>query len=143
MRCGLILENMTTTAQDIMSTELMTIREGTTVEDALKILLNSRITGVPVVDKSNKLVGILSEYDILKQMSVGEENTRHEDFTKPVQFSHSVQSIKANTPLTEVIQLFIKSKYRRLLVLDEQQKPIGIITRRDLMKIFYYRSRLT
>jgi CBS domain-containing protein len=132
---------MKTTAQDIMSIELLTIQEGSSLEDALKILLNNRITGMPVVNKENELVGVVSEYDLMVQIS---EMAHMEapNLGAAFKFSHKVTAIPSTTDLNDIIQLFVTKKYRRLPVLNAKKKLVGIITRHDLMKLFYYRSRL-
>ena len=132
-------------AQDIMSSEVLTIREGATVEDALKILINNRITGIPVVNATNEMVGIVSEYDIMVQISEMSSKTASLDglgLSAPVSFSAGAQAVRETTPLNEIIELFINLKYRRLPVVDKGNKLVGIITRRDLMRLFYYRARL-
>lgn len=132
---------MKTTAQDIMSTELLTVQEGASLEEALKILLNNKITGLPVVNKTNELVGVVSEYDIMLQISQA-ASVEKADISVPFNFSASVECISAHTSLEEIMDIFLTKKYRRVLVQDDKKKLTGIITRRDLMKLFYYRARL-
>lgn len=124
-----------------MSNDVLTAREDMTIEEVLKLLINSRITGMPVVDKDGKMVGVVSEYDILEQLSTATD-FKPDAFRKKIQFSKSADSITASTPLSEIIDRFVKAKYRRLPVIDESGKLIGIITRRDLMRVFYYRAAL-
>ncbi len=132
---------MDTIAADIMSNEVLTIKDGISVEEALKLLINSRITGMPVVDEKGKMIGVMSEFDILAQIAA-ESSMKPEVFKKPAQYTHKVDSISEKAPLTEVIERFITSKYRRLPVTDKNGRLMGIITRRDLMRVFYYRSKL-
>lgn len=124
-----------------MSTELLTIQEGYSLEEALKILLNNRITGMPVVNKQQELIGVVSEYDLMIQISemISPEKA---DLSVPFKYSHTATAIPSTTDLTDIIKMFIEMKYRRLPVVDNKKKLVGIITRRDLMKLFYYRSRL-
>lgn len=132
---------MDTVASDIMSNEVLTAREGITVEEALKLLINSRITGMPVVDEKGKMIGVMSEFDILSQIA-DEKNMKSEAFKQPAKFNRVLDTISEKAPLTEVIERFIVSKYRRLPVVDKSGRLMGIITRRDLMRVFYYRSKL-
>jgi CBS domain-containing protein len=132
---------MKTTAQDIMSTELLTIQEGFSLEEALKILLNNRITGMPVVNKNQELIGVVSEYDLMVQISEMIQPEKA-DLSVPFKYSQTATAIPSTTELSEIIAMFIDKKYRRLPVVDAKKKLVGIITRRDLMKLFYYRSRL-
>lgn len=132
---------MKTTAQDVMSTEVLTIQEGAPLEEALKILINNRITGIPVTNKANEMIGIVSEYDILVQISEM-PSLEEAKLDTAFKFTAGARSVTPNTSLKEVIDLFITLKYRRLPVVDKDKKLVGIITRRDLMRLFYYRARL-
>jgi CBS domain-containing protein len=133
---------MKTTAQDIMTNEVLSIREGATLEEALKVLINNRITGMPVVNARGEMVGIVSEYDIMSQMA-DRDDLETGSLNLPVRFSKGARSVAPTTPLREILELFIDLKYRRLPVVDKRKKLVGIITRRDLMRLFYYRARLT
>ncbi|MFN7684806.1 MAG: HPP family protein [Oligoflexia bacterium] len=135
-------EFMGTLAKDIMSTNLITLTERATVEEALKIFINARVTGVPIVnDQSGKLVGVLSEFDIIRLIG-GKKKLQPKLFNQPIRYSKKAKSIQATTPLEEIINLFVEFKYRRLPVVDEEERLVGVITRRDLMRIFFYRSKL-
>jgi CBS domain-containing protein len=132
---------MKTIASDVMTRNVLTIQEGTSTEEVLKILINRKITGMPVVDSQGKMIGIVSEYDIIRQLS-SRKKVVSEDFQAPVEYSKAVDSINQSATLAEVVDRFVKAKYRRLPVTDSDGKLLGIITRRDLMRIFYYRAKL-
>ncbi len=137
---------MKTYAKDVMSTELLCIREGTTIGEALKMLMDHRITGMPVVDDDGKMVGVVSEFDIISQLSphlTSSNDMKSELFRAPVQFSRKVKSVKESTSLSAVIKRFVNKSYRRLPVIDDHGRLVGMITRRDLMRVFYYRAKLS
>jgi CBS-domain-containing membrane protein len=131
---------MKTTAQDIMTHEVLSIREGASLEDALKLLINNRITGLPVVNAKNEMVGIVSEYDIMAQIAEM-PSIESASLSEPFKFTKGAKAISASTGLKEIVSLFLDLKYRRLPVV-EKKKLVGIITRRDVMRLFYYRARL-
>jgi CBS domain-containing protein len=133
---------METYANEIMSGNLLAVKSTTTVEEALKIMINARITGMPVVDDEGKMIGVVSEFDILKQIA-SEKQMKAKKFHEPIRFSKKSTSIREDTPLSEIIEKFLELKFRRLPVVDGKGKLLGIITRRDLMRVFYYRSKLT
>ena len=124
-----------------MATELVNATEDTTIEEALRILVNHKITGLPVLDRGGKMMGVLSEYDILRQLAQV-KRIGPADFRKKITFSHKVDSISESTPLTHIMKEFVDTRFRRLPVVDDQGKLVGIITRRDLMRVFYYRAKL-
>jgi CBS-domain-containing membrane protein len=132
---------MNTTARDIMSAKLIVAKEGMNIEDAVKLLVNNKVTGLPVVDGTGKMVGILSEYDIIAR--VGREKELSPSlFRAGIPYSTKVESVREDTPLPEILNRFIELKCRRLPVLDAGDRLVGIISRRDVMKVLYYRAKL-
>lgn len=124
-----------------MSTKLIVARTGMKIEEAVKILVNNKITGLPVVDQEGKMVGILSEYDIIA--SVGAEKTITPSmFKQEIHYTKEVMSVTDETTFEEILHKFIHLKCRRLPVLDADQHLVGIISRRDIMKALYYRSKV-
>jgi len=131
-----------TCARDIMSTEIIAARPDMTIEEALKLLVNNKITGLPIVADDGKMEGVLSEYDILKQLS-GAQKITGDAFRKKITYTKRVDTIPENMPIDQLMDLFVDTKYRRLPVVDRNGKLVGIVTRRDLMRVFYYRSKLS
>jgi len=131
---------METLAKEIMETKLITGSDSMTLEDALKILVNNKITGFPIVNHQGKMIGILSEYDIIKKIS-DEVELNPKVFQQKISFTQSVSTITEETPLSEILKLVLDQKLRRVPVLDKEQKLVGIITRRDVMRLYYYRAK--
>lgn len=132
---------MKTTAKDIMSNKLIVAKEGMNIEDAVKLLVNNKITGLPVVDAKGKMIGILSEYDIIAR--VGKEHKLDSSlFKNGITYTTAVESVNEDTSLQEILDRFIQLKCRRLPVLDRDGRLAGIISRRDVMKVLYYRAKV-
>ncbi len=132
---------MNTTAKDIMSSKLIVAKDGMNIEDAVKLLVNNKITGLPVVDAQGKMIGILSEYDIIAR--VGKEKTLDAAiFKNDITYSKEVESVQEETSLQDILDRFIRLKCRRLPVLDSDNRLVGIISRRDVMKVLYYRAKV-
>lgn len=132
---------MKTTAKDIMSSRLIVAKEGMNMEDALKLLVNNKVTGLPVVNGKGEMVGIISEYDIIA--SVGKaKKLEPEAFQGNLPYTKNVEAVNEDTPLQDVLERFITAKCRRLPVLDSKGRLVGIISRRDVMKVLYYRAKV-
>lgn len=132
---------MKTTARDIMSSKLIVAKEGMNIEDAVKLLVNNKITGLPVVDAKGRMIGILSEYDIIAR--VGKEKKLDSSlFKNDIVYTTQVESVSEDTSLQEILDRFIQLKCRRLPVLDRDGRLAGIISRRDVMKVLYYRAKV-
>jgi CBS domain-containing protein len=132
---------METKAKDIMTRDVLKAVEGMTIEEGLRLLINTKITGAPVVDSKSRMVGVLSEYDIICSISKSEA-TDMSAFKKPIDFSKKVEAIDENTTLDTIMSMFVDSRYRRLPVINSNKELVGIISRRDIMRLFYYRARL-
>ncbi|MBK1705283.1 CBS domain-containing protein [Halochromatium glycolicum] len=122
----------TKTAKQAMSRGLVTLRPEMDVLEALRILIEQRLSGAPVTDQVGNLVGILTERDCM-QIALGagyysEDGGHVANFMSP-----DVVTVDANTPVTEVAERFASSNFRRLPVM-EQGRLIGIISRRDVLK---------
>ena len=130
-----------TTAKEIMTRDVIQATEDMTIEEALIVLINHRITGLPVVNKKGKMTGVISEYDILNQISDTKKKSS-KVFQQKIAYSTEVEAISEDMPLSKIVLEFIDTKFRRLPVVDKKGKLVGIITRRDLMRVYYYRARL-
>ncbi len=124
-----------------MSTRLTTVQAHETVEDLLKLFVAQKITGVPVVDAAGKMIGVYSEYDLIKQVSAFPE-LKASLLREKIKFTEEVATASPDAPLSEIVQLFVNQKFRRLPIVTAEGELVGIITRRDLMRVFFFRAKL-
>ncbi|GFQ04096.1 CBS domain-containing protein cbsx2 chloroplastic [Phtheirospermum japonicum] len=130
----------------------------TTVDEALETLVENRITGFPVVDDDGKLVGVVSDYDLLALDSISGGAQQDTNMFPVVDstwktfneiqkllsktngrvvgdlMTPSPLAVRENTNLEDAVRLLLKTKYRRLPVVDGEGKLIGIITRGDIVR---------
>src|SRR3954463_11844896 len=106
---------MDSKARDIMSSELLTVRPETTIEEALRMLVNNRVTGLPVVNAKGRMIGVVSEYDLLVQISHSKRK-QQAIFQQKISFSKKVKSVRDTATLDQIAPLFVKFKFRRLPV---------------------------
>ena len=119
------------TAQDVMSSPVRTIRPGTTVADAQRILLRYGHSGLCVADDMGKLQGIISRRDI--------DLALHHGFSHaPVKgyMTLSLKTITPQTPLNEIQAMMVTYDVGRLPVL-EHDELVGIVTRTDVLRQIY------
>jgi CBS domain-containing protein len=116
-------------AKDVMTTKVVSISPEASVADAVQVLIDGHISGVPVIDGQGRLVGIISEFQLLemvfdpriKSAPVGDLMTRD-----PL-------TVAETTSLSDVASLFVLHRIRRLPVLRDD-RVVGVIARRDLLK---------
>jgi CBS domain-containing protein len=117
------------TARDIMTSTVITAREDMLVTDVIKLLLRWHISGLPIVDDDDKLVGIITEHDVVNFALSGQaaDTVASEVMTK------KVVTYSPDTLAVEIINYFAARRIRRVPVM-EGSKVVGIISRRDIVR---------
>lgn len=118
--------------RDIMSPKVLTLHQGMTMEEAMQMLLKFKHSGAPVVDADNRLVGMLSEKDCLRMFFGGLYN-RLPLGTVSQYMSVNVTTCRPTDSLLAAAQVFFRHSFRRLPVVDESERMVGIISRSDVI----------
>ncbi|MFH1716330.1 MAG: CBS domain-containing protein [Planctomycetota bacterium] len=113
----------------VMTAEVRTVRRQTPIYDAVEVLLDSGVTGLPVVDDDMTLVGIITEKDVLRLLSQVED----ESATVGQFMTRDVVSFDDEADLIEICECLIESDFRRVPIIS-QGKLAGIVSRRDIIK---------
>ncbi|MDH3231785.1 MAG: CBS domain-containing protein [Alphaproteobacteria bacterium] len=124
---------MMRTVADIMATRLVTVPPDMNIHEAIRILLDRRISGAPVVDDNGALVGMLSKKDCLKIVF---SSQYHDDWGGPVRdfMSAPVETLDADLDLVSAAQAFLNSHFRRFPVVRDGQL-VGQVSRYDILKV--------
>ena len=116
-------------AADIMTTNVVTAGKDMVLTDVIALLLRWHISALPVVDDDNKMIGIVSEIDLVNMTFDG--NAR--DATVDEVMATDITSFGPEAELAELVQSFSKHHLRRVPIVDGG-KVIGIVSRRDLLR---------
>lgn len=122
---------------EIMSTDVVAITEETTIVEAVALLVKHNITGLPVVDKKMRPIGIVSEKDLLKlvySFQAREYDSNSQINTVQAVMSTDLVTFDINDSLSDICKCLMESEFRRVPVLD-QGSLVGIISRKDLLEI--------
>lgn len=137
-------------ASNVMTRAVVTVSPDASIEEAAKLMIQNRISGLPVIDNGT-VCGILSEGDLLRRAETGTEKPRSSwlrlllspgrqarDYVRTHArrvdelMSRNVISVAPQTPLTDVVAMMESRRIKRLPVL-EQGRLIGIISRANLL----------
>lgn len=122
----------TPVVKDYMTGSLLTIKANTGIYKAIEFLLNNKISGAPVVDNNNKLLGVISEKDCFQLITKGKDN-KPPDKVKVADFmTRRIETILPGKDIYYAANIFLKKDFRRLPVV-ENGRLIGQISRRDVM----------
>ncbi len=119
-------------AADMMTRRVITVREDMRVLDAVRLLLKNRVSGAPVVDPRNRLVGMLSEKDCIHALLRAVQERLPSSLVRDV-MSRDVLSVPETADLLSIAHLFTTRPVRRLPVISDDGLLLGQISRRDLL----------
>jgi CBS domain-containing protein len=120
-------------AQDIMTTDVVSVRRNTPIYDAIRLMVDRNITGLPVVNDDLTLAGVISEKDVLQLLYNCEDLKEGHSGTVEHFMTPGVVAFDHEDNLIAVCNCLIKNHFRRVPVLKDGML-VGIITRKDLIK---------
>lgn len=143
-----------------MSHPVRTVHPRTPMADAAHLMVSEKISGLPVVDEEGHLSGIITEADFLRALGVPPHHPHHslwqtleslfthlshhgelEAPDDPVA-EHMIQNVVCVHPkqdLHDVIEVMKRNRVKRVVVCDNDRKVIGMVTRSDLVRVFFDR----
>ncbi|MGI6469669.1 MAG: CBS domain-containing protein [Syntrophomonadaceae bacterium] len=143
-------------ARDIMTREVYVARPDDEVDRIARLMLDNKISGVPVVDEKEHVVGIITEKDLIiraRELRVPFYVTLFDSIIfleNPIRFNNEVKkyiatkvkdamtakviTVEEDTPVSQVVKLMQEKKINRVPVV-RNHKLVGIITRNDILKV--------
>ena len=115
------------TIEAIMTKDVVTVRPTTTLSEAVELLMEHGITGLPVVDEEGKVKGVLSEKDLLRAFYEKAE-------TVDALMTKEPSMVSVDDELVEVFDILMSHSFRRILV-HKDGVLVGLISRADLMPV--------
>ncbi|HHX77443.1 MAG TPA: CBS domain-containing protein [Firmicutes bacterium] len=147
-------------AVEIMSTEVVTVSPKASLKEAIELISENNISGLPVVDEENRVIGIISETDIvnysnslhvIRLMDTAGWISPYADVSNFFTYkkgyelltktkvervmSQKVVTVKANATENEIAMLMKKKKINRVPVVGEKGELLGIVSRADLINL--------
>ncbi|HWP23829.1 MAG TPA: CBS domain-containing protein [Candidatus Binatia bacterium] len=120
------------TAKDLMTTDVISVPPTMPTKQLAMTLIKNQISGAPVIDKKGKIVGIVSEADLVAKKGKDVKSI----------MSKKVISVAEDTPIEEIAQLMARHKIKRLPVMNEN-KMVGIVSRADIVNAIAMGKHLT
>jgi CBS domain-containing protein len=135
--------------RDAMTRDVLSVNKFDDISLAVKLLAEKNISGLPVVDRGNRVVGIISEADVVSMVGSRRAHTFKELLRSVVghplperKVGHLVGDIMTSpailvnldTEISEAVRLMDGRRIRRLPVVDKEQRLVGLISRSDIVK---------
>lgn len=135
---------------DVMTKNVVTVKKEADLHEVARLLSENKISGLPVVDERNHVIGILTEADILSMAGLKRQHTfkdilRHVlgeplperksgNKAGDVMTSPAITT-KPETDIREVARILDERRIKRLPVVDDEDKLVGIISRADIVRV--------
>ena len=140
---------------EVMTSEVIGARQETPFKDVAQLLARHRISGLPVVDADDKVLGVISETDLIRRQAAKAERDREGRFRLPALrrkariatgkaramtagqlMSTPAITVHPEQAVADAARVMERHHIERLPVVDEEDRLIGIATRRDLLRVF-------
>ncbi|MFE7039900.1 CBS domain-containing protein [Streptomyces atratus] len=134
---------------DLMTDEVVSVIPVTSFKEVAKLLAQHNISGLPVLDDEDRVVGVVSESDLLNRQAarhlvtgdVPDDATSTScssgpEFTAAEIMSAPAVTVRAHETAPDAARLMMRSGVERLPVVDDEDRLVGIVTRRDLLRLF-------
>jgi CBS domain-containing protein len=137
--------------KDVMTKSVIAVGPRTTLKDVARLMVDRRMSGMPVVDDDGSVLGVVSEGDILVKergrpgtgslldqlLEVnGRETVKHDARDAADSMTSPAVTIRPDRPVAEAASLMLDRCVNRLPVVDRHGKLVGIVTRADLVRAF-------
>ena len=118
-----------------MATDLITFRPDTPITEVVDVLLRKGISGAPVLNDRKEIVGLIDDKDCLRILiDSAYHNQPVNDRKVEFYMTNVMRTISVEADVVEVANVFLSSKYKRLLVIDDKGKLVGQISRQDILR---------
>jgi CBS domain-containing protein len=160
LQAAILRKDPSMKASDVMTTDVITVKSDQTMQEVAELLLVRRISGVPVVDDSGKLVGIISEGDLLQRADEGvwpkvwgppprrgwikllmdgevldTEYIQQRGRKVADIMTREVISAKPETLISDIATLLVRHRVKRVPIVQDD-KIVGIVSRANLIQAF-------
>ncbi|MFI7296566.1 CBS domain-containing protein [Streptomyces sp. NPDC050121] len=119
---------------EVMTHEVVQAHRETPFKDVVRLLDRHRISGLPVVDADDKVVGVISGTDLIRHQAAGAPDRR--PVTARELMSTPAVTVHPEQRIADAARVMERHGVERLPVVDEEDRLIGIATRRDLLRVF-------
>ncbi|MFI8451444.1 CBS domain-containing protein [Streptomyces erythrochromogenes] len=125
---------------DLMNGEVVSVTPGTAFKEVAKLLAQYDVSGLPVLDDDDHVVGVVSQTDLLARAAPDPHQAQETDRAEPPTagsiMSAPAVTVRAEETAADAARLMTRRGIERLPVVDEEDRLVGIVTRRDLLRLF-------
>ncbi|ABW01947.1 CBS domain-containing protein [Caldivirga maquilingensis] len=114
---------------DVMTKELAVVKHDEPLTSVAKLIADRKIRALPVVNDNGELIGLITSSDLARAFSDGALTALVKDYMR-----HEVPIISWDRDIYDAMRLMMSYNIGRLIVINQEQKPVGIVTRTDILR---------
>ena len=122
--------------KDIMTFPVLSVTLNQTVLSVLQLAKESNVTGFPVIDIDNRVIGVVSTLDLITEVAVGKLHLKLGELPLVIKVEKEVIKLRPDTPVKEALLALIKNHIGRIIIVDEDNRLCGIVSRKDIINYF-------
>jgi CBS domain-containing protein len=126
-----MIQTPSATAKDIMQRPAIAATPRASLRDLAAQLVTNEFSGMPVVDPDGRVIGVVTESDIVQVLIAGKQL---ENLTASEVMTSPAISVDVDTPLDEVMKMMLVENHIVRVPVTNQEKLVGIISRRDIIR---------
>ena len=116
---------------EIMSEQLETINFSNTAQESAIKMSDRNVSSLVVLDDNGKAIGIITERDLVRRVCTRDVPSNSVNVENVI--SSPVKNVSPETPVDEVADVMVSNKVRHVVIVDKNQKPVGIISATDIV----------
>ncbi|MDP3894624.1 CBS domain-containing protein, partial [Nocardioides sp.] len=132
--------------REVMTTPAVTVHVETSVKTALTLLAEHSVTSLPVVGHDGQVIGVVSEADLIRD-GIPQDIRLHLNYAPDPEarslaaqtvgevMSHHPVTVSPDTDLHQATELMTSTTVKSLPVVDDQQRVVGVVSRRDVVRV--------
>ncbi|MDD4973752.1 MAG: CBS domain-containing protein [Bacteriovorax sp.] len=124
-----------TPVSQYMDTPVLLLKSDFSIKSTIEIFRTHHISGAPIVDYQDKIIGVISEHDLLIQAASGQ-------LSDHIIFKTNITSIHPDTTLKEVLVIFYKQKLKWMPIINKENYVLGVVSRIDVLNFIATHSDL-
>ena len=117
-----------------MATNLITFSPDTEIDVVISTLLERGITGAPVLNEHKEVVGLIDDKDCLNVLVHDAYHNQPGRTTVEAYMTNVMRTISVDADIIDAANIFLRTPYKRLLVIDHAEKLVGQVSRRDILR---------
>ncbi|MGL4176268.1 MAG: CBS domain-containing protein [Dermatophilaceae bacterium] len=130
--------------RELMTREVLTVVPRTPVNEVVRTMAERRITALPVVDRSGRVVGVVSEADVLRRLAVPDPRARLRPASSPPPLPHTVDEVMTRevgttvetADVVDVAAEMARHGWKSVPVVDDAGRLVGLLSRSEVLAAF-------